>query len=224
MCTKPAHACLCSHPHPSLLQCPTALFDPCSCTFSDHVLCSNGRITSLNLAFQNLPGPFPTSLLNLTGLTGLSLYGNQLNGTVPTSLGKLTGLTELSLDTNQLSGTVPASLGQLTGLTILYLGYNQLSGTVPASLGQLTGLTYLRLAGNQLSGTVPTSLAKLTGLTYLRLNDNPALGGKLPALNFAQYTSCCALAGDNFSCPLPPGAASCRGGTYCVTQPPPTCH
>ena len=64
-------------PPPLSLQCPTALLDPCSCTFSDHVLCSNDRITSLNLAFQSLPGPFPTSLLNLTGLTGLSLYGNR---------------------------------------------------------------------------------------------------------------------------------------------------
>jgi hypothetical protein len=58
----------------------------------------------------------------------------------------------------------------------------------------------------------------------LALNYNLALGGKLPALNFAQYTKCCDLVGDNFSCPLPPGAASCRGGTVCGTQPPLTCH
>jgi Leucine-rich repeat (LRR) protein len=163
-------------PPPLSLQCPTALLDPCSCTFYNHVLCSNGRITSLNLHNQSLSGPFPTSLLNLTGLTGLSLYGNKLSGTVPTSLGKLTGLTDLGL------------------------------------------------YGNQLSGTVPTQLAQLTGLTFLSPNNNPALSGKLPALNFAQYTRCCALGGDNFSCPLPPGAASCRGGTLCGTKPSPTCR
>ena len=113
------------------------------------MLCSNGRITSLNLYNQSLSGPFPTSLLNLTGLYNLKLSANQL------------------------SGTVPASLAQLTGLTDLYLG------------------------------------------------NNPALSGKLPALNFPQYTSCCALAGDNFT----PGAASCiGGGPGCGIQPPPTCH
>jgi hypothetical protein len=143
---------------------------------------------------------------------------------VPTSLGQLTTLAFLQLDSNQLSGTVPTSLGQLTALAFLGLDSNQLSGTVPASLGQLTGLTVLGLGNNRLSGSVPASLVQLTGLTYLYLNANPALGGKLPALNFPQYTSCCALGADNFSCPLPPGAASCIGGTDCGIQPPPTCH
>jgi hypothetical protein len=115
-------------------------------------------------------------------------------------------------------------LAQLTTLTSFDLGVNELNGTMPESLGRLTRLTFLELGVNKLSGTVPDSLGQLTALTFLNLDSNPALCGKLPTLKFAQYTQCCALGGDNFSCPLPPGATGCTGGVDCSTKPPPTCH
>ena len=61
-------------------------------------------------------------------VTRLDLNYNQLSGTIPAELGNLSSLTELELGGNQLSGTIPVELGNLTRLTTLDLNYNQLSG------------------------------------------------------------------------------------------------
>jgi hypothetical protein len=52
-----------------IAKCPTAVLDPCACTFYDHVECANGRITHLSMYNESLTGLFPASLLKLTGLT-----------------------------------------------------------------------------------------------------------------------------------------------------------
>ncbi|MDY6991191.1 MAG: hypothetical protein SVR94_01115, partial [Pseudomonadota bacterium] len=76
-------------------------------------------------------------------VTELSLVGNQLSGPIPESLGQLSQLTELLLYSNQLSGPIPESLGQLSQLNDLELSSNQLSGPIPESLGQLSQLNDL---------------------------------------------------------------------------------
>ena len=55
------------------------------------------RVTDLSLLLNNLNGPLPTAIGNLTGLTMLTLQGNSINGQLPSSLGNLTALTELNL-------------------------------------------------------------------------------------------------------------------------------
>ena len=72
--------------------------------------------------------------------------------------------------------------------------------------------------------TVPAALVQLTARCFLDLSLDPDLSGALPPLNFTQYTSCCALNGIDFSCPLPPGAGSCRGGALLVRPPEGTAH
>ena len=74
-------------------------------------------------------------------VTRLDLSYNELNGTIPAEIGNLTSLTELELSFNLLSGTIPAEIGYLTSLTELELYSNQLSGTIPAEIGYLTSLT-----------------------------------------------------------------------------------
>jgi hypothetical protein len=65
---------------------------------------------------------------------------------------------------------------------------------------------------NQLTGTIPSQLAKLTGITNLYLGNH--LTGAVPSLPFKQYTSDCCLYHNqhtnNFTCPLPAGAADCK--------------
>jgi hypothetical protein len=114
---------------------------------------AEGRVTELILNGNNLAGPLPSELQQLSALKELYLGGNKLSGPVPAELGQLGALTVLSLGTNQLSGNIPAELGQLGALTVLSLHTNQLSGPIPAEMGQLGALKELRLHNNlHLSG------------------------------------------------------------------------
>jgi hypothetical protein len=114
---------------------------------------AEGWVTDLVLSNNNLAGPLPSELQQLSALKTLYLNGNKLTGPVPVELGQLGALTHLILSANQLSGQIPAELGQLGALTRLYLQYNQLAGPISAELGQLGALTHLYLIGNpQLSG------------------------------------------------------------------------
>ena len=64
----------------------------------------NGRVTELDLSYNQLSGEIPPDLGNLANLTELRLIDNQLSGEIPTELGNLANLTTLRLDENQLSG------------------------------------------------------------------------------------------------------------------------
>jgi hypothetical protein len=139
---------------------------------------AEGRVITLDLGYNNLAGPLPSELQQLSALQVLSLYGNKLTGSVPAELGQLGALKYLNLHTNQLSGPIPAELGQLGALTELHLHENQLSGPIPAELGQLGALTELHLQVNQLSGAIPAELGQLGALTCLCLQRNPQLSGQ----------------------------------------------
>ena len=65
---------------------------------------SDGRVTELNLSGNQLTGPIPAELGNLTNLEHLDLSGNQLTGPIPAELDNLTNLSG-----NQLSGTSAAT-------------------------------------------------------------------------------------------------------------------
>ena len=81
--------------------------DPCSWI---GVICEGGRVTELNLDQNNLSGPIPSELGNLTALSVLNLGDNQLSGPIPAELGNLTGLVSFRLNINDLSGLVPPSV------------------------------------------------------------------------------------------------------------------
>ena len=151
---------------------------------------SDGRVTELDLSGNQLTGPIPAELGNLTNLNGLYLWQNQLTGPIPAELGDLTNLESLFLWENQLTGPIPAELANLTNLESLltstvqpvdgadpgragqtsptwnglYLVGNQLTGPIPAELGNLTNLWALYLWVNQLTGPIPAELGNLTNL------------------------------------------------------------
>ena len=140
----------------------------------------NGRVIGLNLTDNQLSGPIPGELGNLTNLETLNLARNQLSGPIPGELGNLANLETLVLDDNQLSGPIPAQLGNLANLESLALDENQLSGPIPAQLGNLANLETLVLDENQLSGPIPAELGNLANLEILRLGFNQ-LSGPIPA-------------------------------------------
>jgi hypothetical protein len=207
--------------------------DPCSCTFSGNpqdgkVGCAKGRITHVGMGHEDMPsGGIPLPLLDLTGLTFLYLAVSELTGSIPSAIGQLTELTFLGLGGNELTGSIPSILGELTTLARLSLNSNQLTGSMPSAIAKLTALTSLNLGDNRLTGTVPQEMLQLEKLTFIRLQNNPQLTGKLPKFNFSQFTECCSMEGDPFTCPLPTGAnTTCAGGpsSHCVgSHAPPTC-
>ena len=141
---------------------------------------AHGRVVRLQLSENQLSGPIPESIGNLTNLTTLRLFSNQLSGSIPESIGNLSNLEVLALDDNQLSGSIPEFLGNQSNLTSLSLRHNQLSGSIPPELGNLSNLRYLALDGNQLSGSIPESFGNLTNLDILRLQRNQ-LTGPIPS-------------------------------------------
>ena len=185
---------------------------------------SDGRVTRLDLSYNELNGTIPAEIGNLTSLTELELSFNLLSGTIPAEIGYLTSLTELELYSNQLSGTIPAEIGYLTSLTWLALAANQLSGTIPVELGNLTRLEDLFLGGNQLSGTIPAEIGYLTSLTWLALAANqlsgtiPAELGKLTSLSFLSVdtdTGLCLAPDFDLTSPF----ATRSGLPVCSTEP-----
>jgi hypothetical protein len=113
---------------------------------------AEGRVIKLKLSLNNLAGPLPSEIQQLSALQWLWLAGNKLTAAIPAELGQLGALKGVYLGNNQLSGAIPAELAQLPALGHLCLNENQLSGPIPAELAQLPALEALYLNDNQLSG------------------------------------------------------------------------
>ena len=147
-------------------------------------------------------------------VTRLELDNNQLSGPIPSVLGDLTNLEVLNLNRNQLSGSIPLSVGSLMRLRVLRLGSNQLSGSILSSLGRLTNLEFLNLGNNQFSGSIPPTFQQLSNLTNLYLNHNH-LSGSIPALlgNLSDLVQL-SLSANQFSGSIPPGLGSLASLTY----------
>ena len=166
---------------------------------------SDGRVTELELGNNQLTGPIPAELGDLTNLEWLVLAANRLTGPIPAELGNLTNLQALALSDNQLTGPIPAELGNLTNLRELYLGFNELTGPIPAGLGNLTNLSQLDLRRNQLTGPIPAELGDLTNLEWLVLWDNQ-LTGPIPAeLGNLTNLEILFLGGNQLTGPIPAG-------------------
>ena len=162
---------------------------------------SDGRVTELVMATNNLSGTLPYQLGNLTKLQKLDLTDDRkVTGGLPASLGNLTSLQKISMQyIYKLSGAIPEEFGNLSSLQELDLLGTDVSGTIPKTLGNLTSLQTLSFEGTELKGTVPSELGKLTNLTYLGLGEFE-ITGPIPAwvvkltklktlnLNSAHYT------------------------------------
>ena len=108
-----------------------------------------GELTNLeilDLQSNRFSGLIPTKLGSR--MWYLALGGNDLSGPIPPELGQLSVLRLLNLQRNNLSGHIPPELGRLTTLKDLFLSNNRgLSGTLPLTFINLTNLTSLYLGG-----------------------------------------------------------------------------
>ena len=67
----------------------------------------SGKVTSIDLRYNKLSGPIPSSIGSLSHLKVLVLNYNQLSGPIPSSIGSLSQLEKLDLNKNRLSGPIP---------------------------------------------------------------------------------------------------------------------
>ncbi|KAK2990888.1 hypothetical protein RJ640_006077, partial [Escallonia rubra] len=130
------------------------------------------RVTTLDLASQNLVGSVPPQIGRLTFLREIYLNDNSFHGTIPPEIGQLFRLQSLSLynnsfraiNDNMISGSIPESIGKLFKLQQLWIVANNISGKIPPSIGNITGLSSVGAAENMLEGSTPAELGnKLTG-------------------------------------------------------------
>jgi len=179
-------------------------YDPSLLSFLSNWLFGLKKLVSLTLSLNNIKGPIPNGLRNLTLLENLDLNGNLFSssihdwlyanlphlkfldlssnifqGTILYVLGNLTSLVKLDLSNNHFEGSIPTYLGNMTSLVTLELWDNQLKGPIPTSLGKLTSLATLILSNNQLEGSIPSSLGNVTSLVTLELSYNQ-LKGPIP--------------------------------------------
>ncbi|GER35970.1 protein kinase [Striga asiatica] len=99
---------------------------------------------------NNITGPIPSDIGNLTNLVSLDLYLNSFTGPIPDTLGKLSKLRFLwdsRLNNNSLTGSIPVSLTNVTSLQVLDLSNNRLSGAVPDT-GSFSLFTPISFANN----------------------------------------------------------------------------
>nr|CAD1837779.1 unnamed protein product [Ananas comosus var. bracteatus] len=140
------------------------------------------KLTVLSFNNNNLSGPIPTTLGNLTALTILDFGSNSLRGAIPCDLGRLESLQYLYMDENYgLTGEIPSAIFNITSLQILDLTFNNLSGRLPIDVGhQLPNLWSLNLGRNMLDGEIPTSITNCSMLTAVDLSYN-SFHGPVPA-------------------------------------------
>ena len=151
----------------------------------------DGRVTELDLSFNQLSGEVPAELGRLTNLKRLDISGNRLSGKIPHALGNLANLASLNLSHNQLSGCVREGLRNVPDNDLEQLG---LPFCVAAVAGDRAALVVLYNATgdsnwvNNSNWLSDRPLGEWHGVstdgdgrvTELRLEDN-RLSGVIPA-------------------------------------------
>jgi len=149
---------------------------PCSWT---GITCTGGHVSHISLSYNQLSGPLPPALGNLSHLRAIDLGANELRGPIPAEWGNLSDLVSLHLWDNLLTGPLPAELENLRKLRSLSLAHNQIGGSIPATLGKIKSLESLDLSHNQFSGAITAELGELDNLYALDLSHNQ-LSGVIP--------------------------------------------
>ncbi|XP_030967701.1 probable leucine-rich repeat receptor-like serine/threonine-protein kinase At3g14840 [Quercus lobata] len=141
------------------------------------------QLEFLSLSMNNLSGPLPSFLGNITTLTYLGIENNLFSGMVPLELGKLVNLENLILSANNFSGELPVALTNLTKLTELRISSNNFTGRIPDFFRSWKQLQKLEIQASGFEGPIPSSISILSNLTELRISDLVGEGSKFPNLS-----------------------------------------
>ncbi|XP_030930563.1 receptor-like protein EIX2 [Quercus lobata] len=165
-------------------------------------------LVSLDLSDNQLQGPIPVHLQNLTSLRHLDLSYNNLNSSIPNWLYSCNHLEFLDLGTNILQGTISSSIGNLTSAISIVLSNNELEGKVPRSLGNLCSLREIRLSYNKWSQEISEIFESLTrcvtnGLEILDLSSAQLSGQLIDDLGQFKNLVILSLGYNSISGPIP---------------------
>lgn len=158
--------------------------DPCHYPYWYGIYCIKGRVLQIDMVYNGLSGPLPSSLSRASALQVLRLYSNLLTGEIPPDIFGIPSLQVLDLNTNQLSGRLPSGI-TLANLTQLVLYGNNITSVFPRDF-DAPNLQLLEVSSNSLSGNLPEGLSRSTGLTDLVVSRN-RLTGVLPA-SYGSFT------------------------------------
>ncbi|XP_071738504.1 receptor-like protein 32 [Rutidosis leptorrhynchoides] len=126
----------------------------------------------LNLESNQIQGPFPSSICNMSNLGVLDLSNNRFGGDIPRCSGNINSLEMMDLGNNDFHGTIPNMYENCESLTGLILNGNRLHGELPSSLSKCQSLKILDLGNNSFNGTLPQWLGNLQNLEALILKSN----------------------------------------------------
>ncbi|CAN4096521.1 unnamed protein product [Withania somnifera] len=142
------------------------------------------RLEYLDLKFNFLQGPLPSSICNMSSLSFLDLSHNYFSHSVPNCFSNMSHLMVLDLRRNNFTGSLPPLCDQSTSLSTIALNCNRFEGIVPMSLLNCDGLKVLDVGHNALTGTFPVWLGTLQELQVLILKSNKFHGPITTRQNF----------------------------------------
>jgi Leucine-rich repeat (LRR) protein len=154
------------------------LSEPLPDDFFEHL----GASSTVLLSNNQLPGPIPASIANLTNANSFVLNNNAFTGSIPVEITAMLALTVLDLHDNFLTGELPTGLENLTLLKALDVSNNGLNGTLPNFSGWTTPLSVFDFSHNSFTGPLPDYFENLGKMLIFRANNNSLTGDLPPSL------------------------------------------
>ncbi|PRP89670.1 putative leucine-rich repeat receptor-like protein kinase [Planoprotostelium fungivorum] len=133
-------------------------------------------LKELDVSGNQLIGPIPPALGQLTQLETLMLENNQLSSEIPKSLGNMAQLTQLNLGSNGLYTEDLSFLLKLNNLQLLNLSNNDIHASIPSNIDSLSRLATFDISHNRMYGQIPSSMYSMRVLTKLYVNNNNMTG------------------------------------------------
>jgi Leucine-rich repeat (LRR) protein len=162
------------------------------------------QLTSFDLSHNNLSGPIPSEIGQLTELQYVSLLDNYLDGKIPYQINNLQKVWYLDLGSNLLLSPDWSKFSAKPLLTHLAFNYNLLASEFPGFILDCQNLTFLDLSQNMFNGTIPESLfTNLGKLEYLNLTDNSFQGPLSPKISHLSKLKDLRLGRNHFSGLIP---------------------
>ncbi|WZZ55044.1 hypothetical protein YC2023_055151 [Brassica napus] len=149
-------------------------------------ICNCRSLTDLSLSYNNLTGPIPQCLSNLTFV---NLRKNSLEGSIPDAFYKSASLQTLDVGHNRLTGKLPSSLQNCSSLEFLVVDHNRIKDKIPFWLKTLPNLKVIILSSNKFYGSISPPDQGPLGFPELRIfeiSDNH-FTGSLPPTYFVNW-------------------------------------